>query len=237
MNPNSDQVRLESIRENLGKFKSKLEKDQQVSAIWEIREHFRNNWVPGSENPVEMYRESIHSDISRAFWVDENYRPREMMSEFFKLQPDMTNQAFRELYDEDLDLLQRMDRFVFYCDQLLVFYKAKYRGRSDNNHFNDYRIISLYLCLKYPEKYVPYRFEWLVAVCETFQARPIPDVEDPERYFKIVRAVSGIMKKDEELMSLYKEALKKSGVNHPNPFETLFPSAEFCAYCSGESMP
>ncbi len=237
MNPNSDQVRLESIRENLEKFKSKLEKDQKVSAIWEIRENFIKNWASISENPVEMYRSSIRSDISRSFWVDENYRPREMMSEFFKLQPDITTQAFRELYDEDIDLLQRMDRFVFYCDQLLGVYKAKYRGRSDNNHFHDYRIISLYLSLKYPEKYVPYRFKWLVAVCETFLARPIPAVEDPERYFKIARAVSGIMKKDEELMSIYKEALKKSGVNHSNPFETLYPSAEFCAYCSGETMP
>ncbi|TVR89249.1 MAG: hypothetical protein EA411_02625 [Saprospirales bacterium] len=237
MNQNSDQVRLASIRENLEKFKSKLEKDPQVSAIWEIREHFRKNWAPVSENPVEMYRASIRSDISRAFWVDENYQPREMMSEFFKLQPDITAQAFRELYNEELDLLQRMDRFVFYCDQLLGFYKAKYRGLSDNNHYHDYRIISLYLSLKYPEKYVPYRFGWLVAVCETFQAHPIPGVEDPERYFKIARAVSGIMKKDEQFVSVYKKTLKKSGVNHPNPFETLYPSAEFCAYCSGESMP
>ena len=230
-------MRIIAIRENLVDYKSELKRTNRVSAIWEIHQNFNKYWNLSSDSPSAMYEQSLHSQISRAFWVGNNYLPKEMMSEFLKLQPEMAVQAFRELFDEDKDLIQRLDKFIFYCDQLLELYKKSKPGAIENNHFHDYRILSIYLCLKYPGRYVPYRFKWLQGVCKVFEARPYPEVEDPERYFKIARIAHRFMQEDEDLKSSYTTALEKSGLNFDEPFDTLFPAAEFCAYCSGETMP
>lgn len=230
-------MRVEAIRENLNRYKDHFKKVRKLSAIWDIEQNFRTNWDLQVEDLAGMFDLSLHSDVSRNFWKREKYDPRQNILAFMEMEPEYVRQAFMDLFNEEVDVGHRMDRFQFYSDQLLATYKQRNKYSIVNNHDQDYAIISLYLSLKYPGQYSPYRFEWLDGICRAFDAKPKPIVDDPGRYFKLVRIVSGFMYRDEELQQLYESELKIRKLFFHKPFETLYPAGEFCAYCSGISMP
>lgn len=229
-------MRIAAIKSEIQRFKSHLSQTRSLLPFWEMAGHFQKNWEPASTSPALMFQRSLHSTQSRSFWKKDRYRPREMMVEFFKFDPEFTLQAFRELFDEDLDIEVRVDRFIFYCDQLLLLYKKSHPTSIENNHYQDYSIISLYLSLRYPHQYAPYQFRWFIAICKATDARPIPEVDDLKRYFKL----SGILKKfiaeDTDLEKFYKTEIQKHGFSFPQPLQTGFPAAEFCAFCAKDHL-
>src|SRR5690606_6359721 len=105
-----------------------------------------------------MYDQSLQNSQSRRLWVGENFFPKEMMLKFTGLQKEYVRLAFRDLFNESKDISGRMDRFIFYCDELLGEYKSVNPKSIENRHFHDenYHMISLYLAFEFTENYTFY---------------------------------------------------------------------------------
>lgn len=229
-------MRVGAIQEWIVQFQDHLSQRADLPAIWEISTHFERNWDPKTENISEMFSRSLHSLQCRSYWKRDRYEPRENMILLMECQADFMRQAFRELFDESIEIGVRIDRFIFYCDQVLIQFRKENPRSVVNNHNQDYEIIALYLALHQPTLYAPYQFHSFRSICKLFEAMPIPEVDDLPRYFKLIKILKRFLSQNPEISSLYEKKARLSKLNFENPMETTYPAAEFCAYCSGVNM-
>jgi len=200
---------------------------------WEVLKNFYDHWDPESENFVEMFSQSLQSNISRRLWKNERYLPKEMMVRFIKMDADYVRFAFRDLYNEKYDVENRVDRFIFHCDELLRIYKKKNPLSIENNHYQDYSIISLYLALKYPEKYARYSYSALKRFLEVSGSLNLPKHNDIGRYFKILKTIDTILSKDEELIKIHP---KRLDLRTHYTGKTIFMAADFIFFSSTQKL-
>jgi len=199
-------MKLQNINHLIQKFKSflKEQKDFPVAYKWECLNNFQQNWDLEVSDFAGMYDSSIQSNLSRSLWKGTNYTPKEHMLRFIKLDSDLVRHMFTDLFDESKSIDGRTGRFVFYCDQLMEEYKRQHPASIDNNHdHGDYRMVSLYLGFRFPEKYCLYNFEDFCTFLKLVDSNKIPTSHDLDRFFKLSRTVSGLMDKDEGLQALF----------------------------------
>ncbi|MEM1120696.1 MAG: hypothetical protein AAGJ18_09620, partial [Bacteroidota bacterium] len=140
-------------------------------------------------------------------WKGEQFFPKKSMLFFWELQPDYVKFAFQDLFNEDKPIDSRMDRFVFYCDQLLEAYREKYPLKIENHHYHHHGMLSLYLTFRYPKLYTLYDFEVFKNTLINLGSRNIPRLNDVERFFKVSRTLGKFLDKDEEVWSLHQRRL------------------------------
>ena len=81
-----------------------------------------------------------------------NFFPKEMMLKFIEMAPDFVRNMFRDLFNENKEVENRISRFQFCCDSLLSEYKSKFPLTIENRHFHlENHMISMYLCFRFPE--------------------------------------------------------------------------------------
>lgn len=87
------------------------------------------------------------------------YYARAMILEFAKADPDSVRDMFRALYDDSVDVVERIVGFLESADALrpVVSPLAK-------QHFQNHTAISTYLWLRFPDKYFVYKHELVKAV-------------------------------------------------------------------------
>ena len=119
---------------------------------------------------------------------------------------------FRELFNEDRQIGARVDRFVFYCDELLREYKQVNRTSILNNHYHNdnYGMISHYLAFQFPAEYAPYDFVLFQKMMEKIGSRDIPKTNDFARYSKIMRTLMNFLQKEEDLLALHENRLTEA---------------------------
>jgi hypothetical protein len=200
-------MQLKKIQERFSNFKTWLESrdSENTLFIWDAQNHFRQHWNADVSDFAGMYDTSIDSHVSRRLWSRENYAPKAMMLEFARQEPEMVRLAFSTLFDESKDVEVRLDRFLFYCNELLKDYKSKNYKPLFNRHFHDddFAMISLYLAFRYPDRYAIYPHRAFVNLLRSLGSPDLPQAPDPARYFKVVRTLYQMMQKDEELMDLH----------------------------------
>lgn len=226
-------MQLKRLNELLEQFKIHIRSAQHEDAVmlWETQQLFQNNWDTEAPRLAEMFRQSLENSISRRYWSRELYAPREMMLEFIALDEEMVRIMFRDLFNENKEVDGRMDRFVFYCNEMLQAYKEKHQRPPHNRHYHDdnYTMVSLYLTFRFPDRYAPYEHEAFVHLLRSLHSPDIPVVNDPARWFKVARTLLTLMKKDPELMSLHSQRLEPG--RHFEG-ESLLLAYEFCKWCS-----
>ena len=158
-----------------------------------------------------MYDQSLQNSTTRRLWNREDYAPKRMMIAFAKMQPHFVEAMFKELFNENKDIGARVDRFAFYCDELLREYKQVHPTSIQNSHYHDdgYEIISYYLAFQYPTQYTPYSFELFRAAMEKIGSRDLPRTNDFPRYAKVMRTLMNFLQKDEELLDLHQQRLQE----------------------------
>jgi hypothetical protein len=200
--------------------------------LWETVQIFQNNWKLDTPDPAEMFDRSLQNPETRRLWQTENWYPKRMMLEFWRLEPMTVRAMFDDLFNETKLVEARIGRFIFGCDALLAAYKKEKIASIENNHYHsDYRMIANYLAFRYPENYAPYHFEVFRRTMEFVQAREIPSANDPARYFKVLRTLQSFLEKDPTLMATFARHL------HPRRHfqgKTLLLAADFCKVLSFE---
>ena len=203
-------MNLQKIQQSIADFKTYLSSSKSEDQLykWESLFHFQQNWDLEAPEFLEAYDKSLHNSVTKRLWKADQYVPKKMMSLFIKMDADYVKHTFQDLFREAYNVGDRIDRFRFYCDELLATYKTEYPLSIENNHYHDYFIISLYLSFRYPEQYALYEFASFQKGLQRLGVANLPATDDIERYFKVCRTIWKFMEKDEEVWAVHQKRLR-----------------------------
>lgn len=228
-------MQLKRVQHYFGEFERFLRKQEAEDRlyIWESQATFQENWHNEALDWSVMYDKALQNSTSRRLWKREAFEPKRIMLLFLEMEPDYVKQAFRDLFNEAKSIDARMDRFVFYCDELLRMYRERHPHSIENNHYhgNDYDIISLYLAFRYPADYAPYSLERLINLLRKLGVGNLPQANDPVRYYKVMRTLYKLMQKEEGILQAHRKRLE-SGPYYRG--ESLLLAYDFIYFVTSE---
>ncbi len=231
-------MRMQNIQEGMAGFRRWLQSPDAREPLhrWETLRIFQENWDLEAPDFAAMYDRSLDNPRTRRLWKADNYDPKGMMLRFIALEPEFVRTMFRDLFNEARDIEGRLDRFRYHCDELLAAWRERNPLAPQNRHFHDddHRMASLYLALRYPERYAPHDFPTFTAALKALQARNVSPVPDMERFFKVMRTLHTLLAKDPEIMRLHRARLQE-GVHYPG--NSLLLAEEFCRFVAHRARP
>ena len=119
---------------------------------WEAAQHFHDHWNIDAADFGEMFKESTAKVASL---LNTGYAfPRAMILNFAAADCEATRAMFRSLFDESIELSQRITAFQAATEEI----RTKYNDGSWSNHYQSTSAISVYLWLRYPDQYYIYRY-------------------------------------------------------------------------------
>jgi hypothetical protein len=189
--------------------KSKNRLPDKVLFKWESLKTFQDNWDIDAPDFGEMYDRSLQNSETKRLWKRENYEPKRVMLKFIDMQPDFVRYMFKDLFDESKEIVGRVDRFVFHCDELLREYKELHPRSIENNHYHDdgYQIVSTYLAFRYPEQYSIYNFDRFQKLLDLMGVKDIPQSSDFARFCKVMKTLYKLMSREEDILKFHLERL------------------------------
>ena len=120
---------------------------------WEAIKSFQDNWDINAVNFVDMWDKSTKEADN--LLGSRNTYPRKMIAEFAEQEPETVRAMFETLFDEDHNLEERINDFRNKADGLI----EKYGTETKKQHFQSLNAVSVYLWLRYPDKYYIYKYE------------------------------------------------------------------------------
>jgi len=226
-------MQLKLLQDNITAFHRFLRKQRNHRHLykWESQQIFQDNGDVNAPDFEEMYDRSLDNSKTRRLWNRENFEPKRMMLAFIKMQPDLVRSLFLDLFDESRVIENRLESFVFHCDELLAAYKEQHPHSIENNHYHgNYEMASLYLAFRYPEQYTLYNFELFRQVLQRLNAKNIPEVHDPARYFKVMRTIYKFLQKEDGLLDTHQNRLQRQHFSG----ESLLLAEEFAHFLAHE---
>lgn len=171
---------------------------------WVAVKHFQDNWDIDAPDFAAMLKNALAKTGN--LLVSVNNFPARMITEFAEVAPEQVRAMFKELFDETLDIWQRVKSFKEKSQPLLDIH-----GKNAKNHYQGENTIFTYLWLRYPEKYYIYKISELKTVAETLRSNLVfqnGKYEDNIRNFlKLYNAIRLELLKDDELKTLLKSQL------------------------------
>ncbi len=206
-------MQLPKIKNAIEEFSIWINSDegQEYLPLWETQQNWQLHFRVESKDLAASYDAALDSKTNRRHYRRGGYDPKSSMLAILEWEPDFVRDAFRDLYSEDRDLEGRIQRFVFYINELFNRYRdAKPKARIPTHyHDDDYNMVSLYLMGQYPTKYAPYSTPLLQTVCEKLGAKSVPPAADFPRYTKLLHTLRPFLTADEAVMGAYRESLRE----------------------------
>jgi hypothetical protein len=204
-------MKLDLLQEYIRNFAHLIatKKDDRHVFKYEMLGHFNRVWTSDTGDFASMYEMALSSDVTRRWWKRESYTPKAMMILLMRTEDQLARHAFRDLFDESKTVANRIDRFVFYCDELLRLYKRSHPLSIENHHYQDAAMISLYLSGMYPDRYTLYPGR--VPFNHALEALGAPGTgmkDDLTRFFKLTSLVFKYLTKDQTITSLIHNGLR-----------------------------
>ena len=207
-------MQLKRIQELIAGYRQFLRTDRSHdnNYIWESQRVFQENWDLEAEDFRTVFDQSFQNSTTRRLWSRENHAPKQAMLNFIDMQPDYVQFMFRDLFNEDKEIGGRVDRFVFYCDELLREYKNLHPHSIENNHYHgdNYHMVSVYLAFRYPDRYTIYDQQSFVRILKAVGAKEVPRTNDFPRFVKVMRTLHNLLVKDEEVVEANRSRLDES---------------------------
>ncbi len=190
---------------------------------WESLKIFQDRWNIDEPDFLSMYDESLQNSDSNNLWASQFFYPKEVMLQFIESDPERVRQMFRNLFNEDVNIDMRIDKFTFHCD----IFRDEFQKQNPKfqHHFHDgFRMISVYLNFRYPMNYTIYKFTEFKEFMEIVRAKTIPGTNELERFFKVMHTLHNILIKDKELMQIHKNSIANPIYYHE---DTLLLAQDF----------
>ncbi len=118
---------------------------------WIAVKHFQDNWDIDAPDFAGMLRRALAKTENLLASI--NNFPARMILVYAKLYPEEVREAFRELFDESLDVSKRITDFKNKGDEWL----ERTPDNAKQHYQNEYSI-TVYLWLRYPDKYYIYKY-------------------------------------------------------------------------------
>ena len=125
-----------------------MQVDKEERYKWEAIKWFQDHWRPEDPNFAAMIENALAKTYN---WLASNqYYAKKLLIDFSLKHPQEVRKLFEMLFNEDLPLAQRFDDFRASFDA--------FAAKENVNHYQDLHAVSVYLTLRYPEKYFIYKY-------------------------------------------------------------------------------
>lgn len=148
---------------------------------WQAVQQFQNNWEVGAEDFAVMVKRSL-SKTGNLLASAGNF-PAGMIQQFAAKNPERVRAMFVQLFDESLDLHERMEAFKSESEILRAH-------AGVGSHYQTENSISTYLWLRYPDKYYIYKWtecravsDWLDAGYKFTKGRRAQNIRDHQALY------------------------------------------------------
>ena len=171
---------------------------------WEAVKHFQDNWDLDAEDFPAMLSRSLNK--TENLLASMNNYPRRMIKQFAQRFPQDVKSLFVALYDETVNLKERIDAFIAGIEQIHM----KWDGKEAKNHYHTFNVVSTYLWLRYPDKYYIYKPS---VVKNLFDRLGIDIKLTPLKAnaviktFEVYDSISDYLLKDLELKAMFEEVM------------------------------
>jgi hypothetical protein len=175
---------------------------QQEIYKWKAVKCFQDNWDLEADNFSEMLVTSIK--LTQNLLKSGQYFPLRMLTHYSHQRPNELRELFRDLYDEEQDIFERIDKFQNGINNIN---DTLFPGK---NSYQDHRAVIVYLTLKYPERYFFYKFEMYKQLYSKLglSYRPIKGhIENIAHFNSQAELIRHELSLDQELLKLHKNRI------------------------------
>lgn len=218
---------IQSYKEH---YKTFLREDEDISEVYkyDALDHFQKSWDLSALDLHTMFNKSLNSSISGRLWMGSVNSPKSVMLQFIDTNKEFVRSTFRDLFDENKDVVMRMQRFSFHCDQMLkVLLDKKVKIVT---HKHNPRMVTVYLSLRYPDKYCIYEYKTFVKCMELFESRNVPLELEIDKFFTLSRSIFKILSSDDELMALHQQRIESENIPYNSNLMIVHDFMEFINY-------
>lgn len=145
-------MNTQKVREIIQRYKAHFAYIHQEEIYkWQAVKCFQEHWDIDADNFVEMIEASFEK--AKNLMDSGNYFPKRMLLKNAAKNPEEIRTLFRSLYDEESDIIARIETFKQQFNSI----NARYFPNALS--YQDMRAIVVYLCLRYPDRYYFYKHE------------------------------------------------------------------------------
>ena len=176
--------------------------------IWTAVQTFQDRWDPDASDFSQMLSDAT---IDANYLMNASlYYPRDMIVGLAQEEPAYVNSMFKSLFDEDIDVAIRAEKFSADAELIRTKYKGKFYGRN----YQTMNAVSTYLWLMYPDKYYFYKYAVAQKVAlETglsYKPGRIAEVHKMIHQFALMDEISAILRQDDRSRKLLNPRLDKT---------------------------
>ena len=202
------------FQELLEEYKSELKGNRwdDEKFKWQTIKGFQDHWNIEAVDFCTMLKNSLDKTFN--LLASTHYFPGKMIKEFAEKEPETVRQMFKNLFDENKDLYDRIVSFKVQSKQLVNKYWDP--GKSD---FQTENTITTYLWLRYPDKYYIYKFEEAKSLSKELKMSYVFKAGDyqnnVENFIRLYDELSQELCKDEELKQIVQSKLEEDCYDDP----------------------
>lgn len=191
------------LRHYIDEYKLNFDRvNQEEIYKWKAVKCYQDNWDIDAENFYEMLLASLSR--TKNLLDSGQYFPLRMLVQYAELRPNEVRQLFRNLYNEEEDLFERIQDFQtsinLINDELF----------ENKKSYQDPRAIIVYLVLRYPERYFFYKFEMFKQFSEKLELiyKPVKGhLENIGHFNSQCELIRFELSLDQELLKLHKNRI------------------------------
>lgn len=198
-----DKFRLKEVLVQYKKdFLPKHWKDEKYK--WEAVKCFQDNCDVKAEDFADMLSRSLSKTYN--LLASMNNFPARMITGFAKTAPEEVRAMYIDLFDETKEVYERINSFKMKSSILLEKY-----GNGAAQHYQYENAISVYLWLRYPDKYYVYKFGEVKSVSDELESdyrfKKGAYADNIRNFFKFYDEICEELKQDTELVNLFRSQL------------------------------
>ncbi len=179
---------------------------------WEAVKHFQDNWDINAPEFAEMLTRSLEKTYN--LLASMNNFPAGMIEGFAQTAPEEVRSMFIALFDETKDVVQRILAFKDGSSTLLEKY-----GNGAAQHYQYENAISIYLWLRYPDKYYIYKFGEVKKVADELGCDVVFKkgryTDNLRNFYALYDELCNELKKDGELRNMLNSQLTDTCYSDP----------------------
>ena len=179
---------------------------------WEAVKCFQDNWDVNADDFADMLSRSLAKTLN--LLASTNNFPRGMIEGFAKTAPEEVRAMFINLYDESKDVYDRIKAFKDQSSIMLEKY-----GNGAARHYQYENAITIYLWLRYPDKYYIYKYGEIKTVADElgsdYRFKKGAYADNIRSFIKFYDEICDELKLDTELVNLLKSQL--TDICYPDP--------------------
>ena len=204
------------LKEALVKYKESFVSSQwgNEKYKWEAVKCFQDNWDVNADDFADMLSRSLAKTYN--LLASMNNFPAKMILSFAKTAPEEVRAMFIALFDENMDVVNRIISFKDKSSLLLERY-----GNGAGQHYQYENAVSTYLWLRYPDKYYIYKYGEVKTAADElgsdFHFKKGAYADNLRNFYALYDEICEELKKDEELLKVFKSQLT----------ETCYPDPEY----------